>query len=1611
MKALINQNRFLKAIEYASEHHFSKPYSISPMVDRWFNQLSMVHLANGDIIHITGKEAIDYVDIILDGKVVDKKDLAIVFQFYSQRSEHEKERAVLVEKIKALQKKSELVSEKLEAEEKKLEDFDANKLKAKALYEKIVERGISSLNEERLEKKFGSKITHIVHRPNHGLTHSVRVSYLVTGIHAFKKEFNKHSSELDEDLELEKLQMMMLFSVVGRRDETGFHDTGDNVKGCETYENFRTTSGRDFLKYCRSHLNDLYKNNLEAMYRDAIIVELMGYSDIQDRIDRREDGPPQLFIDYIIEKEKQLGNDISREEALNLITKPQSFWNKSPKYTLSTFFPEGEVRTRADAQLRMMNDAHGIDLTRCYSLYPSKKGGSSAIGVIEDYVNLSGISESLNSVSIEKLESVFKILRCSFDTLQLTGQKSTFGLISQETFDSQKNNILAGIQDINKRFEFPMSPKRRRKLVEEIKKIRAEDNYDDNLEGDVTLDEKSNPTLEAYRKYLILQEIVKHVTAASKLHTDKRMFDFQNTQEGNPHKIDHYKNAIKLIHGLQSITPVKGVSKVELPVISAVTHDRLQNKVTVFFENQKQAELFKETYTTLFGAKPSSISLSSQEFSIEVNREYYKKLLDGKLVEFKQVTVPKVIHREESLVDSEGNITALNLIKNSQALVRLVSTTALSGETFPDYDYLLRAFEDPVHERYTPPIKENIHFPVIRTKYTDPRTNIIYERKVVTTAPTEVRFQEPITEPIKFEDKIADGWVVGKSGAPQNTIYTKKLAHTLLPSHGKIIPFSGYPEKKWNYFPIGVLSDVRQVDLKGERYIWSENMDTVTKFWIKDPSLIHKKFYDFLNAQLEKSGEPKRYAKTDVAVLDKSKLLKESTTSTELIHHLQSRKEKIFEVLNTKGYRPSDEVLQDFKMLIRQERSVYLARFKSNKKVQKEIKELYSAIEERINLEAARKSTKYSINLKRLIELQKKSTEAGGHNEILAGNTKAATQAFYATRDQLIDRLNLAFHAFEIKKKYQYDVPLLILSQDKQPYHYTEAMIKEDLKNAYALLRKGAFPYDKTKNIAYELDSKGNAVLDSNGKRIRKKDSGGDVYQEKNQVYQKELLVNFFKLALPLTNIEQLEKGQIGVEKLDGAKIDKAVDSIIEKMDVVGGVARESTRMKKIFSQANTAKKEEFFIRQVALGNLPLIQEMSHYRAFNISPSLLKKAIEVAEKNNHLAVKDFLIPSNPSLGEVDLAVGKESVTAKNKTVVTSNLKSELADLTKPFDSMNIEIRKQRISAIVKINQRNLSSLKLSDLQLLQKTTSDLLLNTSSNTESNIKELDQLIKLFDKHPKYIVSYARIMEASDKAVKLSSLLKAHELFGTTHTAKVMALIAKKSDSESKLDQLIDAYQCMLDRQRNVKSLEECRKHLSNALLLVEQRGWDDAINYLLLIEFKRKEIATLYLKDVDALSNQPRNQAILSKIEKLIQQIEANGMGPMDSQIEDYCQTMRQLVHGNQNDYIFLLSLFHDLTEVNKVVTSPEMQAIRHEITVLEYNATGFFGSRISQNKANAIKEAMSQIPLLERDDILKNDSPLCEKLQKVLFSNNLLLDKLNVGKLSMEATETAKKLSN
>jgi hypothetical protein len=73
MKTIINPLAFTKALEYADARYFSQPYSLSPILDRWFNQLAVVELDNGELIHISNKEAVLFVELTVDANKSPKK--------------------------------------------------------------------------------------------------------------------------------------------------------------------------------------------------------------------------------------------------------------------------------------------------------------------------------------------------------------------------------------------------------------------------------------------------------------------------------------------------------------------------------------------------------------------------------------------------------------------------------------------------------------------------------------------------------------------------------------------------------------------------------------------------------------------------------------------------------------------------------------------------------------------------------------------------------------------------------------------------------------------------------------------------------------------------------------------------------------------------------------------------------------------------------------------------------------------------------------------------------------------------------------------------------------------------------------------------------------------------------------------------------------------------------------------------------------------------------------------------------------------------------------------------------------------------------------------------
>lgn len=1139
MNTFVNPQGFQAAISYTNRHFFSTPYSITRNCDRWFSQLAIVQLENGALLNLHGKTAQRYIDIYVDNKKIAKDEIANVLKYFSPKENNPDKLAVEPYKTKTVEEIEQVIAGLDKSKDKQLHKALTELKQAKPLYQAIVERGESRLNYKTIEKAENSEVKKVMYRPNHGLLHSVRAASYVTRINEFNNKYQRYPSGYNNN-QLQRLQLMMLFSVVGRKDETGF-DAGNTR---DIYQGFRATSGREFLKYCKQHATELYRSD-EEMLRDAAVVELMGYqaSQLKDLAEHplgkgRSVKIPDVLIDAVVARD-----NCDRNQAET----------KLQQQGLSELF-SGENLEPAMSFLTTMNQCHGLDLSRCYPLRKTEERGPQFIGVPEGYLRSSGFTQK---PTLEKLEDVYNLLHDSFTLMKTTGQRTRIGLISRDEFDANKQALLDQVKGI------------------------------------------SEPEA-------ILNKVIGELINDNLLRYQPSAFDFNITNEEA--SVDNEQIAKEVIERFKYLQRPE--------ITNAIKHD---DKVYLTFDSDKQLEVFRQIYKDLFSKEYELISTDSKEKTIAIEKEEYNSLKSQQFLHFKPVSVPKKISSEQQLVDTEVGLTeAQKLIQFSQGLTRVFSTSKLSDSALPDHQYFFNSLQDPTNERFVSPYLNKMP----NTLYTNPLTGEQFQRQL--TGRTPVYLQEPITKEQTFEQKLQEGLQARNAsdrGSAKNTIFTKKLAHSLLPSDGKMEPFSGYGWIRHKFFPIGVLSDINEVNLKGGRYVWSENMATGKRYWLQDNAKVNQQLIKLTNFKQLRDD------------------YKEPIDS--IVEKIQLVQQQLDEILQKKYFQP-EGVLEEMRQNVINKIRDYKKVFRDSPENGK-ITEAFTKVLVSIEKEIKRASPKYSISIRDL----KKQTQAGGeeqrHNEVLAGNTKQATRAIFANKDELFYRLNLLTHAMSIKEQYGIDVPLLILSEHHSPKIYTEEMIKNDIQEAFSRIKNDDFPYDRTMVGVY--DDQGKKVFDSSGNRkMRPKDLS----------YQKTTLVQLFKTAFPdLKRLTQLNKKSIGNIKINENSSQFAADKISEKLELVGSPTRERNRMAEIFPNGETSDKEEFLLRQVVLGNLNLVKEL--FKEIKVVPtdSLLRKSIKFAKKNNHADIENLLVTIKTKI--------KNQTSLVNNKINSSNILSEKAD--------------------------------------------------------------------------------------------------------------------------------------------------------------------------------------------------------------------------------------------------------------------------------------------------------------------------------------------------------------
>lgn len=104
----------------------------------------------------------------------------------------------------------------------------------------------------------------VIDRPNHDLTHTLRCVQLAPVVAHFYKNYSAHPAAYQfSSEEVKKMQVALLFFVVGRQNEMGFHDNPD------IYGQFRLESAQAFKRYCQKHMMHLFKTpqEVEKYYR------------------------------------------------------------------------------------------------------------------------------------------------------------------------------------------------------------------------------------------------------------------------------------------------------------------------------------------------------------------------------------------------------------------------------------------------------------------------------------------------------------------------------------------------------------------------------------------------------------------------------------------------------------------------------------------------------------------------------------------------------------------------------------------------------------------------------------------------------------------------------------------------------------------------------------------------------------------------------------------------------------------------------------------------------------------------------------------------------------------------------------------------------------------------------------------------------------------------------------------------------------------------------------------------------------------------------------------------------------------------------------------------
>lgn len=1011
-----------------------------------------------------------------------------------------------------------------------------------------------SINIKKIEKDFNSPVLKIINRPNHGILHSMRAAAIIPVIyqHNQKNLAVKNTKIINlSSTELSNLQNMMLFSVIGREDETGFADS--SKESGWRYQMFRAQSGTAYLEFCLKE--KIYPANEREAYLDALVVELMGF--------------PELPI---LDKDKKIPDPFPKVADMII-----------QKYGSLVFTPE--ERLKCATKLEMMNTAHELELLRCYRYESEKNPDASNLMhkmIVTELISVFNDTDyNPNTGKFLPYEKAIDLLLFHARLQHETGERKTTFVETdpkkiqaaiQKSKDLEKKlyqeyfidalsddpklkqlyeeaisnplyantfNIDGLIYTENKEklinlYDFEENyTKNQEKLIsiieslsllldddfdiESIKKDRSKlkSQYIKLINSDVieisfvknelnNLLIKNNKIYPHFYKFelqdkSLLTTIIKDYYLIKVGNTFERSlmsnpkvrehvqykdssFDFFSPiidKEGKPTKrntdsevdrITNFLNSVQrpdfFISQAQEATPKFKVD--DLPKMS-FTVDDLDGKATLYIsseESSKSAQMILRDLKVIGRTEKFQKIDGKSQYQIRIHKDKVPEIKEK--LEYCQVQIPKVHSTQDTFFNEKGEVTALNLIKNTKAAVRVLSSFDKHVKGTPDYQYILNQLENPTTNRPVKGIGKDVTKKAILR---EGKNEILKNRKEL--EKIELKDQAPITQPPPsseyWDDKGSpiDKGYSQERGAPKNTIFAKKESFSLLDPMGRMLLYPGIvnPKVKTDptFFPIGFLSDIDEMHTHGERYIWSANTASNKRFWL--------------------------------GVDDMTKITKGSTTSQKL-------------------------------------KSKTLSQLQG---------QLNNAAKTREN-DADPSSLKWNELLLGCSKQSIKALFVPGSSDIRFYEANSKIQyELTAKPSTLIYRLNVLNHALKLKEDYGYDLPILVIDGVNPPKLYSEDMLKKDLESTINLAATDNFPY----------------------------------MGSKDKKFQEKIIVDLFKRLTKNDDFELKDFSTLVADK-------KVLRSYLKKIQLIGGDHREFSIIESN-RKADLDTRKEIFLRQLTL--------------------------------------------------------------------------------------------------------------------------------------------------------------------------------------------------------------------------------------------------------------------------------------------------------------------------------------------------------------------------------------------------------------------------------------------